>query len=393
MGRFEKTKYAGVSRVKTKTGYTYYITYRPSSNSNPKKIKAGSDKDGFTARQAFLMLEDIKHGEYIEETNLKSQSERFTLKNLKDIYFQRLYEKSETEEFKDDTDKTHKTIKNIKKEESIWKNVWSKWELNNIPLKNIKPKDVYSFLNDFHGVRSQNTIYNDIMLIKSILKHTNDLYRGYNPFSEVKVSKQKNSQRKEFLTPIQLKKYLEELKKENHTQAYLISLILISTGMRPDSCKHLKVEDINFHAKKINTYDFKRKIFYDCILTEQVKEELEPLLKDRPNQEYLFSSKRTEKGKPLQELPRVIQTILDRLFNKNKIGKDRIVPYTFRHSFATNLLLGIEENGIEIVKPVPIFKVQRLMNHADVSTTIKNYSKFIPDFAENSIKGYLSVIL
>ena len=88
----------------------------------------------------------------------------------------------------------------------------------------------------------------------------------------------------------------------------------------------------------------------------------------RSKSEYLFYSSKSKGLKAISEYPKSIGRILDTLFNNVKEeGEERIVPYTFRHTFA-NLLLQVHK--------VPIFDVSAMLNHASVETTIKNYIEF-----------------
>jgi len=64
---------------------------------------------------------------------------------------------------------------------------------------------------------------------------------------------------------------------------------------------------------------------------------------------------------------RKIQPIFDKLFNEElskEDTKNRVVPHTLRHTFGSQLVI----NGVDI------YTVQKLMNHKDLSMTMR-YAK------------------
>lgn len=240
-------------------------------------------------------------------------------------------------------------------------------------------------------------IYNAIILVKSIISHTNC---NYNPlyisaknespkdykneknlkeiYKQLLKNNGKNNAPREqsFLTPDEIQMLLKELrKKTNHKQGYLMTLIMLTTGMRPNSCLNLKIGDFNFESKEMTVYDFKRKMDYKCLIVKEVEEEIKKFALNRSNSEYLFYSEFTNKQRPLPKIPDYIGNTMDKLFNHNRFGNNRIVPYSLRHTFATNLAKGIEnKNGGYDVFPKPLVLISKLLNHANVETTEKNYS-------------------
>ena len=169
---------------------------------------------------------------------------------------------------------------------------------------------------------------------------------------------------------------------------------MATTGMRPDSVLNLKIKDFDTRSKTINTYDFKRKMYYKCNLTQKVEEEVLKLSINRSADEYLLVSEHTKGLTKLPNVPKYLNKTIDQLFNNNRFNNNKNVLYTLRHSFATNLVKG--KKGIDgkyIIEPVSIFKIQKLLNHANIETTIKHYLKFAPDFAIDSIAAFEKYIL
>jgi len=71
--------------------------------------------------------------------------------------------------------------------------------------------------------------------------------------------------------------------------------------------------------------------------------------------------------------------MLDDNFNvglKIRDTKNRAVIHTLRHTFASHLAI----NG------VPIFNIKELMNHSDITMTMR-YAKLAPSSGKNAVKG------
>ena len=79
---------------------------------------------------------------------------------------------------------------------------------------------------------------------------------------------------------------------------------------------------------------------------------------------------------------KVMQTSLDRLnmlFNENIANNDtknKVVIHTLRHTFASLLAI----NG------TPIFTIQKLLDHKDISDTLR-YAKLAPDTGKEAVKN------
>lgn len=70
---------------------------------------------------------------------------------------------------------------------------------------------------------------------------------------------------------------------------------------------------------------------------------------------------------------------IDKLFNdglSSRDSKNRVVLHSLRHTFASYLAI----NG------VPIFTIQKLMDHKKIEQTIR-YAKLSPENGRNAVKG------
>ncbi|MDK2063350.1 site-specific integrase [Aliarcobacter butzleri] len=422
----EKTKYPGVYLKEGKKDTTYYIRYKQYNETKTEKV--GTKISGMTETKAKKLLDEKKLN-IIKgiDTNISSlitntvsnglAIEKMSLNKLAELYFQKFDKLVEEERHLEKEDKRYKDENGVKREKSLYKNFWAKWSLSIVPFYKLNSSHFVKYIHEIQKetkiVRrnlqehtlpkySSKYILNSITLVKSIIKHTKcphnplDLTKKDKTESDEKLEelykflKDKSTPRTEYLEPHQIKLLLETLKEEEkHFQGYLITLIIATTGMRPDSCLNLKIKDLMFKDKIIKTYDFKRKMTYYCNLTPMTATEIQPLIRDRSPSEYIFFSEKTKGVEKLPRTPDYINEVISDLFNTNKYDKDRVVLYNLRHSFATNLIKGKKDSkGNWISYPVPIFTIQKLLNHSKVETTIKHYAKFSPDFAVDAVKSY-----
>lgn len=163
----------------------------------------------------------------------------------------------------------------------------------------------------------------------------------------------------------------------DHRDACMIAL-LINSGLRVSEMVHLKVSDVNFHARTLDVIgkgDKERIIPLDEITLKQIKNYL---YNDRPelNKEgslLLFVGKY---GKPISR--ENFYRILNNRAQASGV-KTHFTPHKLRHTFATTLL---EENA-------DLRSIQELLGHSDISTTTiythvnhakikKDYTKYHP---------------
>lgn len=369
----EKTRYTSVYQISRKNDISYKIRYRIFD-----KIKSeivGKKSEGMTPKKAKDILNKrLLEFQDKEDVREESNNSNYSLTYLSELYFQMKQKEVDSEKFLDVKEKKGKTQRNLNREKSAWNSSFGKWIHAQQPFSKIKQKHIDEFILELRQDYSEKTIYNAVILLKSILKHTNVK-------NDIKIPKKPITARTSYLDTKELKLFLQTMKEEENEQNYLISLVLCTTGMRPNSCLNLKVRDIDLRDNLINVYDFKRKMYYQTNLTSKLKEELTDFVKDRDLEESLFYF--VDKYKPFYKMPVRIQYVFDKLFNKNKSGRDKIVPYTLRHSFATNLL----KNGTSV------FLVQQLLNHSNIETTLKHYSKYIPDFSKSEQEKLVESII
>lgn len=435
----ETTKYPGVYKDLGKKDITYYVRFK--KNGKVERLKVGKKSEGMTESKAKKILEDKKllivNGIdeieiVVDNNNVTKVSEKMSLNQLANIYFRKWEYEISKEDFKDKTEKEKKNKKGLDREKSLYRTFWANWGKSKIPFEKVSVRDFINKIEEIQSMTkfvnengkelltvndnqeyftkpkySSHYITNAFIFIQSIIKwtecpynpldldknrkHSNKLTKDEEELlAKIQFLKRKTSPRKEYLENHELKKYLEKLKEnEKHIQGYLIVLIMATTGMRPESCLNLKFEDFNFKTKKINVYDFKRRTNYTTNLTPVVENEIIKFFGDRNPSHYLFFSELTKGLKPIPAAPRYVHRFMSEMFNKNKTGSNRIVLYTLRHSFATNLLNGIKDSkGFWLVEPLQIYEVSKLLNHASIETTIKNYVKHNEKNVLQAMNGY-----
>ncbi|RXI37961.1 integrase [Arcobacter cloacae] len=208
-----------------------------------------------------------------------------------------------------------------------------------------------------------NTILN---ILKSIIKYAlkNDLIK--NDFSKYITLNNIDNARERFLTKEEIELLYHEVKDDEII--YLYFKLALNTGARLSSLKNISKKDIDFTHDLITLKDFKNDSTYKTFLNSQLKE----LLKKRVE-------KLNINDKVLSTYPaKRIKKIIDYLFNQGmdaNDSKNRVVFHTLRHTFASHLAI----NG------TPIFTIQKLMNHKDITMTMR-YAKLAPDSGREAIE-------
>lgn len=179
-----------------------------------------------------------------------------------------------------------------------------------------------------------------------------------------------NNQRERYFEKEEIKKILNYFKNENDTTSYIFCILALTTGARLGSLTDLQIKDLNLEERTIRFYTDKSKsdkVYYGTIHNqyfEEIKQYLNSIKQTEGEKTYVFHN--TLKGKKVK-IRRTIQPILNKFFNANVPKNDivnKAVIHTFRHTFGSQLVLA----------KVPIYEIQKLMNHSDIKQTIR-YSK------------------
>jgi integrase/recombinase XerD len=189
-----------------------------------------------------------------------------------------------------------------------------------------------------------------------------------NPASKIKYLSHKRT-KKEFITDGQFKMLLRSfnLSLFHEYRDFVITNLLIDTGMRISECLLIKSEDIDLIKRCIllyadNTKSKKdRYVFFSNEMNVIIKRWLK--YKDiYTSSDYLFP---TQKGNPIQNM------VYEKNFRKycTRIGLENVSPHTLRNNFAKRFLM----NGGNI------YTLSQILGHSSVTVTEQAYLDLTDD--------------
>lgn len=236
-----------------------------------------------------------------------------------------------------------------------------------------KTKRAYSAktLNDWLDIIS--TVYN-------YMKTNHDLDIK-NPAHNAKLQREKvDNDRERYLDLDEIQKLWESIenRKGDEEVTYRIKLFValsLSTGARLRSVMTISKADINLQQDTIIIKNHKSNRTYTGFLHQNWKKLIEDRMKNLRPVDYIVS------GTPNEIVRSVIGRNLQPLLEQFNDGIDeadtkrRVVIHSLRHTFASLLA----------IQGTPIYTIMRLMDHADISQTIR-YAKLSPDSAKDSVK-------
>ena len=159
-----------------------------------------------------------------------------------------------------------------------------------------------------------------------------------------------------------------QLEGKHHTELLLYIEILLSTGARARAGLKVKRRDIDLDNNTIDMIDEKGVSTYTAYITPSLKKLLEVELTDMKPSDNLIKA-------DYYKLYKAFIQKADKMFNEGVTDKrDRVVLHTLRHTFASHLARN----------SVPINHIQKLMNHANVSITMR-YAKLTPDAGKEQV--------
>jgi len=238
-------------------------------------------------------------------------------------------------------------------------------------LDEIRPSDIRVWQGKLLESMSERSVKNTRNLLSKILEEAvMDELIQKNP---VKLVKPPRHEREDDIVPFTLEEVSILIENASKWMKPFITTAFF-TGMRYGELVALKWEDVDFNSKKIivrrsishgvenNTKTGKIRIIdmltpvYDA-LKDKFKE-------NGLTSTYIFT---TRKGTPYSESNAITTTHWKPLLKR--CGMAYRVPYNTRHTFATLMLLNGED----------ILWVSKMLGHADVSTTMRYYIKFIEE--------------
>ncbi len=375
----EKTKFTGVFIHTSTAGIkTFYIKY--SLNNKQYKEKVGTTQEGITAIYASkLRAKRTSIDRLKEDAPMFMNQKQITFNEAFELYIKTIEGKSDTEN-------------NINRYKNHVKPVFGHLRLDDITTEMIedfrnksrtkiseRTKRTYapSTINDWINIIG--TTYN-YMINKKDLKLKN-------PANANKVEREKvDNDRERYLDPTEIKKLWEALEKRQDsfdnrirdevTQYAKVFLALsLSTGARLKSILTIAKADINLDTNTIIIKNHKSNRTYAGYLHQDFRELISERMEKLSQIDYLVSG--TPQVLHNSTVSKVFKNILDELFNQGLEANDtkrRVVIHTFRHTFASLLA----------IKGTPIYTIMKLMDHADISQTIR-YAKLSPDSGRDNV--------
>jgi len=357
MKRTKSNKFNGVYYSELKSGdKTFYITYKDDN----KKVwlKIGRHSEG--VREAYC---NQKRNEIItkkrlgEEPPAIAKKKRFSTDNTIDKIFDYYYQHKKLHNKHIEADKStyNNHIRDILGSIPIEKlSVEDILELQTIKIKTLAPKtvnNIVSMLNTTVEYAIQN----------NRIKNIDNIVRKIKPFKVDNI-------REAYLSLKEIQKLYKTV--EDDEELYIFTKLLLNTGARLEGVYNIVYQDIDFEHRMVKIKDYKN----DSTYTTFFNEELLELLKKRftENDNKLFKRSQTQ-------LQKILRHTLNDLFNKNIATddrKNRIVVHTLRHTFASHLA----------INETPIFTIQKLMNHRDISMTMR-YAKLSKDTGKKHIES------
>jgi integrase len=371
----KKTKYTGVFEYITKDGIkTYYIKYSVKGKQHKEKI--GTSIEGVTALYASKMRAKRTSVDRLkEDAPMLLKQKAMTFDEAFNLYYETIKTKSDGQNIKNRyTNHVKPFIGHFRIDEISSNDVESFKDKIRSKKKSNGEKYAPKTKNDWIDIIG--TVYN------YLIKKRN--FKITNPADHNKVEREKvDNNRERYLELHEIEKLWDAIDNRVGTQykAYVTEYMKIflalslSTGARLSSVLTIAKSDINLDADTILIKNHKSNRTYYGYLHPVYKDLIESRMAKLSPIDFLVSG--TPNVLSRNTPYRVFQPIFDELFNQGLKADDRkrrVVIHTLRHTFASQLA----------IQGTPIFTIMKLMDHADISQTIR-YAKLSPENGKNSV--------
>lgn len=358
-----KTKFTGVyyrtSTTNGKEDKTYYITFYD-NDSKKKEVKIGKYSEG--VREAYCnqkrneTITKLRLGEEPPVASKYKKKDKVLLADIADKYFQGRKEgkskKSDIATFNKHLKDYFMDLETVTKSdiEKLISTLEQKKNISGVPLSKQTIKNILGILS---------AIVN-FGLKENLLKNNITKYYKRGTIDNA---------RERYLSKADIQVLYERLEIEEEFYLIFVKLSL-NTGGRAATIMNIKKKDINFNQSTITLKDFKNDSTYTGFLNDELSALLSQYTQNLKLNDLLFTLGQTT-------LLRNLGNILNELFNvgiDQDDRKNKVVVHTLRHTFASHLA----------ISGTPIFTIQKLMNHKDISMTMR-YAKLAPDSGRESI--------
>jgi integrase len=197
-----------------------------------------------------------------------------------------------------------------------------------------------------------------------------EIFKGNNPVNKSVKRVNVDNKREKYLTIDEINILLNEIKHEEYL--YIFVQLALQTGGRMGTILSITKKDIKLESNSIQLKDHKNNSTYLGFFNDELKYLLQKRIENLNANDPII-----DRGQ------QVIQDRLTKIYNKHfNIGldkddrKNRVVTHTLRHTFASHLA----------IKGTPIYTIQKLMNHKDITMTLR-YAKLAPESGKDMVLG------
>ena len=356
-------KYKGIYLHKLANGdITFYIQYIDEDKKNCK-IKVGRRSEGIDENYCFHKRNELINQIRLGENPKLIQKKGPSFDEVAQKYF----------------------INLINEGRSANATMISTQSYNKHIVKYIKDKSIYSITaellnklkNDKIKTLAPKTVNNQLELISSIInfgkKHLDLQLKNHLSDGKVKKFKLDNN-RERFLNKEEIKLLLENV--AQNEKLNLAIRLALSTGARLQTLLSIQKKNVDKVNRLVILKDHKNNSTYTSFLPECYFDNFDFLNGLKAN-DYIISDNGTMLNR--STIQQSFKRVADRLFNIGLASddrKNRLVFHSLRHTFCS--LLAINN--------VPIFTIQKLVNHRDIKSTIR-YSKLDSSSMFNAVEN------
>ena len=382
MSKWIRSDYPGVRYRKHKTRkhgikYDQYFAIYYQLNGKRKEEGLGWASKGWTAKEANLILAELKHAQATGEGESTLKAKRDS--NRKTIELKAL-KKTQSITFGEYLRKSYFPLQNTKGERTVeqedahFRN-WLSPVLKDMPLKDITHLHLERIKkNMLDAGRAPRMLQYVFATFRQVWNQgrRDGLVNKDSPSKQVKLPRIDNK-RTRFVTYEEADLLLDNLSGRSQ-QLHDIALLSLHTGMRAGEIFALTWNDIYTDQGTIDILDAKggdRTAF----MTNEVREMFERLRKGRP-QEFVFKDRN---GEQIKEISNSFnRAVKDIGLNDGIVDRrQKLIFHSLRHTFASWLVMGGED----------LYRVQKLMGHASLAM-VQRYAHLAPDALKSSMTRF-----
>jgi len=364
-------KYTGISYRKTDTDTIFYCSYKTKAG-NYSRFKCGYKSAGYTEKLAYDFMQREKQKILTGEDTTFSKRNSYTLQEAGDLYFKYL-ELKQTSDYRNSSMKFNNHLISYFNGKTDIQDITSTQihEYKILKLQHLAPATVAMHISIL------SSMYNYIK--REFLPNIVNVAKGIESTIHV------DNARERYLNIEEIHELLEVLKKNKYDNKPAIAKLLLyfvkfalSTGARASSILNIKRSNIDLKTQTVQIFDTKNKSWYTAYMSSKIFCSEDYIFIDSfRNSDNIFYNR----GRKLTH--RIVayhmRPIYNEMFNiglHKDDAKNRVCNHTLRHTFASHLA----------INQVPLFEIQKLMNHRDINMTLR-YMKLAEANKVSAVEG------